>query len=101
MTKSRILLCTMLTIALCASIATAAGLTESLKPGKAELKSAGALAFAPEGILLIGDSIAGAVYAIDTEDHTAAAASTVDVKGVADKVAALLGTTADQILIND
>jgi len=101
MTKFRTVSCALLVIVLFASIAPAAGLTDSLKAGKADLKSAGALAFAPEGILLIGDSIGGSVFAIDTGDRTAAPAATVDVKGVADKIAALLGTTADQILIND
>src|SRR6187551_1821492 len=100
MLRTRTLMCAMLVVALSATIASAQ-MTSSLKAGKAELKSAGALAFAPEGILLVGDSLGGAVYAIDTQDRTAANAAAVDVKDVGDKVAALLGTTADQVMIND
>src|SRR5262245_28968561 len=100
MVKSRTLLCAALAIVLFASFGTAQ-LTSSLKSGKAELQSAGALAFAPEGILLVGDSMGGAIFAIDTQDRTASTAASVDIKGVGDKVAAMLGTTADQIMIND
>ena len=39
----------------------------ALTPGKAELKSAGALAFGPDGVLFVGDSIGGTVVALDTE----------------------------------
>ncbi len=41
----------------------------------AELQSASALAFGPAGILFVGDSLAGAVIAIDTQDTTPAAVS--------------------------
>jgi hypothetical protein len=100
MVKSRTLLCAALAIVLFASLG-AAQLTSSLKSGKAELQSAGALAFAPEGILLVGDSMGGAIFAIDTQDRTPSTATSVDIKGVGDKVAAMLGTTADQIMVND
>jgi hypothetical protein len=100
MLKSRTLMCMMLVIALSATMASAQ-LTSSLKAGKAELKSAGALAFAPEGILLVGDSLGGSIYAIDTQDRTSTSAAAVDVKDVGEKVGALLGTTADQVMIND
>ena len=40
--------------------------------GNAGLKSAGALAFGPDGVLFVGDSIGGAVAAIETGDRTAA-----------------------------
>jgi hypothetical protein len=70
--------------------------------GKAELKSAGPLAFGPDGILFIGDSMAGSLVAIDTGDHTATKATpAIEIKDLNNKVAALLGTTGDQILIND
>ena len=44
-----------------------------LPAGKVELKSAGALAFGPDGILFVGDSVGGAIVAIDTEDRKAPA----------------------------
>ena len=40
-----------------------------LPSGKVQLKSAGALAFGPDGILFVGDSVGGAVVAIDTGDR--------------------------------
>jgi hypothetical protein len=87
-------------IAVCAATAGAEGLTDSLKAGKADLKSAGAIAFGPDGVLFVGDGMATAVYAIDTGDRTPVAGA-AEVEGINAKVAALLGTSADQILIND
>jgi hypothetical protein len=53
-------------------------------------------------VLFIGDSVGGAVVAVDTRDtRTASKASNVNIKGINEKAAALLGTTVDQILIND
>jgi hypothetical protein len=84
------------------TIAFAAGdHTASLKTGKAELKSAGTLAFGPDAILFVGDSLGAAVYALDTGDRAGAAAGPVDIRGINQKIAALLGTAPDQILIQD
>src|SRR6185503_14250991 len=82
-----------------------ADLTESLKPaapGAAmDIKQAGPLAFAPDGVLFIGDTQQGAIYAVATGDTTGdAAKAKVDVKGIDQKVAAMLGTTAADILLN-
>ena len=98
--KVRVVFCALI----CATLAVAANVdyVGSLKAGKAELKSAGVLAFAPEGILLIGDPMSAAVFALDTEDRKASTgAATIDVKGINEKIAGMLGTTADQIQIND
>jgi hypothetical protein len=74
----------------------------SLKTGKAELQSAGALAFGPDGILFVGDSMGAAIYALDTQDRSEATShQPFEISGIDQKVAALLGTAADQILIND
>jgi hypothetical protein len=75
--------------------------TAGMRSGKAELKWAGSLAFGPDAVLFVGDSIGGAIYAIDTEDRTPGSAAKVDIKGINEKIAAVLGTSADQILIND
>src|ERR1700742_3551463 len=67
-----------------------------------ELKSVGALAFGPQGLLLIGDSVGGAVVAVETGDTTPmAAASPGDIKGIDRKIAALLGVEPNQLLIDD
>jgi hypothetical protein len=73
-----------------------------LSAGKVQLISAGALAFGPDGILFVGDSVGGTVVAIDTGDRKAAASTPkINVQGINDKIAALVGVTPDQILIND
>ena len=41
-----------------------------LAAGDSGLKSAGALAFGPDGVLFVGDSAGGAIAAIDTADRT-------------------------------
>ena len=75
--------------------------TDNMTAGKVELKSAGALAFGPTGILFVGDNVGGAVVALDTGDRTAGAAnSKINVDGVDVKVAALVGVEPDQIMIS-
>jgi len=70
--------------------------------GKAELKSAGALAIGPNGVLLVGDSTGAAIYALDVNDRASGKpAGPLEVTGIGEKIAAMLGTTADQIVIND
>jgi len=92
----------LLLVVLCATAVFAADSAASLRSGKAELKSAGVLAFGPDGVLFVGDSMGGAVFAIDTEDRKPGPAGVrFDIKAVNEKVAAMLGSTADQILIND
>jgi len=73
-----------------------------LKSGNPELKSAGPLTFGPPGILFIADSTAAAVIAVDTGDTKGnPAKANITVKGINKKIAGLLGTTADKILVND
>jgi hypothetical protein len=73
----------------------------ALTTGKVDLKSAGALAFGPDGVLFVGDSLGGAVVAIDTGDKTAVRTASINVQGVDQKIAALVGVMPDQILVND
>jgi len=70
-----------------------------MKPGDVNLKSIGPIAFAPEGVLLVSDPKAATIYAIATSDSKAA--GKIDVAKVNLKIAALLGTSPDQVLIND
>jgi hypothetical protein len=85
-----------------AAMAPGAEPTASLKKGTPDLKSAGALAFGPEGILFVGDTKGAALFAIDTGDRTRAAEKrAVEVKDLSGKVAAMLGTDPKQIALND
>lgn len=92
-----------LAAAVLAGSATAAeSLTSSLKAGSPELKSAGPLAFGPEGILFVGDPKTGTIYAIDTGDRTAPSTSDRPmVEQLDQKIASLLGTEAGQIQVRD
>lgn len=75
---------------------------EPFQQGAPELKSAGALAFAPEGVLLVGDSRGAAVFAIQTNDSKGdPKKSSYNIENLGEKVASLLGTNAQGILIND
>ena len=86
----------------CCSAVLAFGASTAMQTGKAELKSAGALAIGPDGVLFVGDSMGAAIYALDVNDKTPAkAGTTVEVMGINDKIASMLGTTADQIRIQD
>jgi len=83
-------------------MAAAAEPTASLKQGKPDLKSAGPLTFGPEGILFVGDTKGAALFAIDTGDRAQATEKRpVQLKDVAGKVAAMLGTDSKQVQIND
>jgi hypothetical protein len=76
--------------------------TASLKTGTPDIKSAGPLAFGPDGILFVGDTQGAALFAIDTGDRTAVAdKAAVKVEDVAAKVAARLGTDVKKVTIND
>ena len=86
-------------LALCCS-AVQAG-ESGLKTGTPELKSIGPLAFGPENVLFISDPLGAAVVAVKIEDDPAGSAARVNIDGINDKVAALLGVTAKDVLIND
>ncbi len=94
-------LCLLVAAALFTTAAVSADFSSSLKSGKADLKSAGALAFGPDGVLFVGDSVGAAIFALDTQDRAKGAVGAVEIKGINEKIASLLGATADQILIND
>jgi len=89
-------------ICLTAAMAIGAEPGSSLKKGTPDLKSAGPLAFGPEGILFVGDTRGAALFAIDTGDREMAAAKRpVDVKDLTTKIAGALGTNPQQLMIND
>lgn len=77
-------------------------LTKDFVLGTPEIKSISALAFGPQGILFIGDSKSASVYAIETNDVTAAdKTENIEMEGVDKKIAAALGTTVENISIQD
>lgn len=98
----------MLKVSLCAAaLATVAVIAISSananpeQNGQTSLKSAGALAFAPDGVLLIGDSAGGQVMAVETGDVTKAAPGKVEIEDLQSKIAAMVGAKANDVSIND
>jgi hypothetical protein len=84
------------------AVSVAHGAPQGFKQGKAELKSAGPIAFGPDGVLFISDPKAASIVAVDTKDTKADAAKpSINVEKINEKIAAALGTKADQIRIND
>jgi hypothetical protein len=93
----------LLALGLCltASIAFGQGSTD-FKTGKPAIQSVSQLAFGPNGTMFVGDSMGAAVFAIETGDtRPATSAVKIDIKGVNQKIAAMLGIASDQLLIND
>lgn len=79
-----------------------AALPEGFVEGALDLKSAGALAFGPDGVLFVGDSRGGAVYGLSVDDrapdpHKGA----VEIADIDKRIAKLLGVAADQVVIRD
>lgn len=73
-----------------------------LKEGEPGIKSATALAFGPDGILFVGDTKGATIYAIGTNDTKGdATKAQQNVAGLNGEIAKTLGTTADNITIND
>jgi hypothetical protein len=101
MTSPRILACGFAALSLLTSPIFAAGLTDGMTEGAVTLQSAGPLAFGPEGILFVADTKAAAVVAIATYDTKTVSAQQLKVESIAQKIAGLLGTAPEQILIND
>ncbi len=83
----------------CLSIFNAAAYAEM---DSINLQHAGPLAFAPDGVLLIGDTSAATLYAVETNDTEALSnRGEINLQKIDSKIAAALGTSADNILIND
>ena len=80
----------------------AANWSSGMKNGKPEFKSMGPLAFGPDGILFVADTRSAVITAIATADTLPAGGVTpLKVEGINLKIAALLGTSVDQIQIRD
>ena len=75
---------------------------KGLTKGNPDLKSAGPLAFGPEGVLIVGDTKGAAVFAIDTGDAKAAKEKTeINVEGLNKKLAEALGAGPGEVTVND
>lgn len=70
--------------------------------GATGIQSAGALTFGPDGVLFIGDSRGGAVYAVSVDDRAPDPhRGEVEIDNIDKRIAAALSTTPDQVIIRD
>lgn len=84
------------------SMSASFGAEWGLKEGTPEIKSAGALAFGPDGILFVGDAKSATIFAIGTGDTKGDPSKvSLNVSGLNAKVAEALGVNADKVTIND
>lgn len=73
-----------------------------LSPGKADLKSAGAMAFGPEGILFVADTKGASIFAFELNDNSKDTVSTgIEVKNIDKALGAFLGISFEDVVIND
>ncbi|MCL4818048.1 MAG: hypothetical protein KJ067_02870 [Vicinamibacteria bacterium] len=95
--------CLALALALMAPAGAASAEVDALNErGAPAIRSFGRLAFGPGGVLLVGDSAAATVWAIDVGAPAAAGSGQpLTVEALDRKVAALLGTTPDEVLFHD
>ena len=75
--------------------------TESWKSGDLQLQSISSIAFAPEGVLLVGDSMGAAVYAVRTREKAADQVPPVQHGDVTGAAAKLLDAEAGDVRILD
>ncbi|MEP1096654.1 MAG: hypothetical protein ABJG78_16175 [Cyclobacteriaceae bacterium] len=73
-----------------------------MKKGKPDIKSISKLTFSDTGILFLGDSEGGNIYAIDLDDtEQSGFEESLNVADVEMEIAGMLGTTAENVLIHD
>ena len=78
------------------------GADRGFETGTPEIRSMSALAFGADGVLLVGDGKTGAVFAIDVADTQRREGNdAVRIEGVEEKIASLLGTRPDDVMIHD
>ena len=75
--------------------------TAGMKAGKVPIQSISQITFGPDGVLFVADSKAAAVVAIATGDTKPADAKPIKIEAINQKLAGMLGTSTDQILVAD
>ena len=85
-----------------ASYWTAAGVPVAAADGGPQMTSIGSLTFGPDGVLFAADTQAATIYALELGDKASGGAGgTQGVDAIDQKIAALLGTDAKEILVTD
>jgi hypothetical protein len=77
-------------------------LTKNFVTGKADIQSMSVLSFGPEGILFVGDSKAGKVFALDLGDRVKnAAEEPFKVEDIESKLGSALGVGPKEVILHD
>lgn len=88
--------------AICAFVLTSFGLSSPLSADEMKLKSAGPIAFGPNGLLLVSDPMEAKIYAVETGDTEGSTEGvTIEVDDIRSKIASMMGAKAEQVRIND
>jgi hypothetical protein len=74
---------------------------QEFEVGDPGIRSMSVLTFHPDGVLFVGDSKGGAVYALDMDPGEPAAGKAIQMVDVEGKLAARLGTTSSEVMIHD
>jgi hypothetical protein len=69
--------------------------------GSVRVRSFSRLAFGPQGILFVGDSIGAQIVALDLNDRTPREATALRIEDIEGKIATLLGADSRDVLIHD
>lgn len=73
-----------------------------MKKGTPEIKSISVLSFNQDGLLFIGDSFGGKVFAIDLGDNEKSSnEENLSIPDLENEIAAFLGTTSENVMIHD
>lgn len=99
---NRFLFCCMAAVP-CSTLLTSGAMADhGLHKGTPALQHAGPMAFGPDGVLLVGDSLSASIFAIDTGDTASSATETaVNIDGIDKKIAAMIGSSVEETVIND
>ncbi len=74
----------------------------ALSPGRADVASAGPIAFGPEGILFMADNVSARIFALDVNDPgPEAGPEPVDVEDIDARVASFVGCEVGDVFIRD
>ncbi len=72
------------------------------KPAAPPIRAMSVLTFSPQGVLFVGDAISGAVFALDLGPREKPAElKMVRITDIETKIAALVGTRADDVVVHD
>jgi hypothetical protein len=73
-----------------------------LKRGKAELRSVGPIAFGPDDVLFVADTLGAAVFAIDVEDPAGqGGAGPIEIDDLEGRLGAFLGCNREDVIVRD